>query len=860
METIEGWVESQEFQIQLDSQGKIIDYLDPNIKRENKPEERIRQKTVQILCNDYLYPKDCIALEKGIKIGREEKRADIIIYNSHSAKINNNQGQIAFIIETKAPSEKEPDGQFVSYICATSAQGGIWTNGEKILYYKRVENNNVEEWIGIPRNGEPWDAIGKYKKSELIVPIDLKLAFKRCHNAMFRSGIDSEDLALDMTRILLAKHEDEESSDENCQFRMTQEEYKNPDKRKKACDRVRQLFELVKNRYPDVFKPSEEITCSDDQLAIVISQLQPYSFLDSPNDVIGTAYEIYVASHLKGERGQYFTNRLVVSMMVEMADPNDQSYILDPTCGSGGFLISSLNYIFKKIDSSNRGQSAKDVLKRSVVHQLFGIDISPKLVKIAKANMLLGKDGHGGIEWADSLNGTDKLSAKFKESCGFGKPSIILSNPPFGAGHDLRIKDRSTLAKFQIGHNWEIQNDGSVLYSEDKYREGEGIPPELLYLEQYLRWVRDDGLICVVMAKGQLDNREAYAIRRKILSEAQLLAVVNLHEDTFEPFCGSKASVLLFKKCKPSQDYRIFMAISNKIGQSSRGETLLKKDSNGEPITVNGKLQLDEDLSEIAAAYNDFRHGNLAESEFRFSIDVKEIDKASLSFNPVRYLPKHNEALKKVITLCEGEEAAFEKKTLSEVADKVFNGPRFKRPYAEDGVDSGPTIRKYYTGTAMTQLHSENIKYLDESRCSPVQLKQLKELTIHKGYILISDSGTLGRVSYALNQHDGAVATNNLIRVVITDENLRGYVYQFLRSEIGQSLMLKNAYGTNQEHLEPDVIGDMIIPIPKNRELIDDIGSRVISSMKSLEASISSANSAAELWNNAIVELSKQEN
>lgn len=852
METVEGWVESQEFQIQLDSQGKIIDYLDPNVKRENKPEERIRQKTVQILCNDYLYPKECIALEKGIKMGREEKRADIIIYNSASAKVHNEQGQISYIIEVKAPTEKEPDGQLISYICSTSAQGGFWTNGEKIVYYKRVENNQVEEWIGIPRNGEPWDAIGKYKKSDLIIPIDLKLAFKRCHNAIYRSGIDSEDLALDMTRILLAKHEDEESSDENCQFRMTQEEFRDPEKRKRACSRVRRLFELVKNRYPDVFKSSEEITCSDDQLAIVISQLQPYSFLDSPNDVIGTAYEIYVASHLKGERGQYFTNRLVVSMMVAMADPNDKSYILDPTCGSGGFLISSMNYIFKKIDSSSRGQSAKDVLKRSVVHQLFGIDISPKLVKIAKANMLLGKDGHGGIEWTDSLNGTDRLSAKFKESCGFGKPHIILSNPPFGSGHDLRIKDKSTLSKFQIGHSWEVQEDGSVLYSEDRFREGEGVPPELLYLEQYLRWIREDGLVCVVMAKGQLDNREAYAIRRKIMDEAQLLAVVNLHEDTFEPFCGSKASVLLFKKCKPAPDYRIFMAISTKIGQSSRGETLLKKDANGEPIVVDGKLQLDEDLTEIAAAYNDFKHGTLTESEFRFSIGVNDIDKVSLSFNPVHYLPKHNEALRKVITLCDGDDSVFEKKTLAEVADSIFNGPRFKRPYADDGVEDGPTIRRYFTGTAITQLHSDNIKYLDEAKCTPQQLKQLKELTIHKGYILISDSGTLGRVSYALNQHDGHVATNNLIRVVIEDENLRGYVYQFLRSEIGQSLMLKNAYGTNQEHLEPDVISDVLIPIPKDRKVIDDIGSKVIASIASIEDSISSADEADNLWKSII--------
>jgi len=117
---------------------------------------------------------------------------------------------------------------------------------------------------------------------------------------------------------------------------------------------------------------------------------------------------------------------------------------------------------------------------------------------------------------------------------------------------------------------------------------------------------------------------------------------------------------------------------------------------------------------------------------------------------------------------------------------------------------------------------------------------------------LISDSGTLGRVTYALNQHDGHVATNNLIRVVIENPNLRGYIYQFLRSEVGQSLMLKNAYGTNQEHLEPDVISEIPIPIPKDEKIIEGIGEKVIESIEMIEKSIESNNSSNELLNNLI--------
>lgn len=438
------------------------------------------------------------------------------------------------------------------------------------------------------------------------------------------------------------------------------------------------------------------------------------------------------------------------------------------------------------IDKSPRSVTAKEVLKRNVVHQLFGVDISPKLVKIAKANMLLGKDGHGGIEHGNSLDYVSKLTPKFNDLCGIGKPSIILTNPPFGSGHDLRIKEVNILEQYQIGHQWEVDDNGKIIFL-DKLNDRQGVAPELLFLERCLNWIKEDGIIGIVMAKGQLDNREALALRRLICDKTEILAVINLHEDTFEPFCGSKASVVFLKKTSnPPSDYRIFMAISNKVGQTSRGEAIFKRDSEGNPIIKDGQHLLDEDLSEIAESYNAFKSGSLKESEFRFSIAFSDLDKNTLSFNPVHYLPQHNAALKKVLTL--GERDNFEIHRLGDLAN-VFNGPRFKRPYADLGVTSGPTIRKYFTGTALTQLNSENVKYLDTTKATQQVKKQLDALTIYKGYILVSDSGTLGRVTYALSQHDGHVATNNLIRVVINNPYLRGYIYEFLKSDLGQSLM-----------------------------------------------------------------------
>lgn len=215
------WGQAQEYPIELDKDGRIIDFLDPETKRENTPEERVRQRMVQVLHFELGYLKDLMALERTVQIGRDKrKRADIVIYSTPEARAINDQGKIQIIGETKDPTEKEPDGQLISYIAGTSALGGFWTNDNTILFYRRVlTTNEIVTWLGIPKYGYAWDSIGRFKKSELIKPIDLKNAFRRCHNAIYRSGIDSEDVALDMVRVILAKIEDESSSSETCEFR-----------------------------------------------------------------------------------------------------------------------------------------------------------------------------------------------------------------------------------------------------------------------------------------------------------------------------------------------------------------------------------------------------------------------------------------------------------------------------------------------------------------------------------------------------------------------------------------------------------------------------------------------------------------
>ena len=235
-------------------------------------------------------------------------------------------------------------------------------------------------------------------------------------------------------------------------------------------------------------------------------------------------------------------------------------------------------------------------------------------------------------------------------------------------------------------------DDGKVTL-DDKLNSNQGVAPEILFLERCIKWLKPGGVLGIVMAKGQLDNREAYYIRHYALHSCKLLAVVNLHADTFEPFCGSKASVIFLQKTetRPPANYKVFMAISNKVGQTSRGEAIIKKDSDGKPIILNNSYVLDEDLGEIADDYARFVKSQLKDSTFRFTINRKDISAENLSLNPVQYLPAHSDAFNKVMKL--GDSDDFEIHTLGSLG-RVFNGPRFKKPYAEHGVTSGPTVLK----------------------------------------------------------------------------------------------------------------------------------------------------------------------
>lgn len=818
---------------EINDEGQIVDFLDGGVLAD-RPEERVRQRYLRILHYEHGYAKEVMDREVAIYYGRnpltdaegKPRKADIAIYEDQTAKMRHDQGRIRFVVETKAPDEESGHAQLVSYIFNTSANGAVWYNGLQVKYYRRfsVPENKLVAWPGIPRPGTAWDSVGHQSKAQLIVPSDIKGLLRRCHNRIHRRGAAGDDVTLDMVRILIAKCRDEEKPGP-AEFYCTPEEYDSSEGRQNVAKRVQDLFAEFRDANRLVFDEHERISVGPDSIAEVVSELQHYRLVSDDErqwDIMGAVYEEYTADELKEEGGEFFTNRLVVNLLVNMLDPSMDDTVLDPAGGTGGFCTAALRHMRRKIRVSSSPEGVKKRLIEQAADHVFYIDIKHRLVKIAKTAMLLTGDGHQGCIQGDSLGPIEGLQPSFLERCRPGAVTKVLTNPPFAGLVNGRITDDKVLIQFELGKEWKWQGNryqptGDIAES--------GSPPETLFLERCVSWLQPGGILGIVQPKGVLDTTEfGLATRHFIFRKCKVLALINCHKNTFQPYTGSRTTLLVLQKKEhetefgDDADYRIFMAVSRKIGQDSEGEPIFRPDDEGKPTA-----ELDHDLDAIHLAWLKFRQGKLKESEYVFQIRKSQIDPTSLIINPQRFLPSLNESLRQALRL--GDREGWSVSTVGELAQKVYKGGRFKREDLQTEVRGGSEVKEFYTPAALLQEHGENVKLLDLGKASERRKRYILRHTMRRGQILVTRSGTIGRLIYTTDAHDGHIGSDDLIRVEIADEPLRFYVLGFLKTKLGQDQMKRNEYGTIQQHLEPRHVREIVVPIPDDTNIIKRIAS-----------------------------------
>ncbi|WP_027868894.1 N-6 DNA methylase [Eubacterium sp. AB3007] len=824
--------------LRIDDDGKIIDFI-TGTALENRPEERVRQKFIKILMEEYGYNKNQMAREVGIFYGCSEMsdsdgnpvRADIVVYENAIACRGRDQGKILFIVECKAPNHTEGYKQLVSYIYNTSASGGVWYNGDgsefEVAYFRRLHepDNKLIEWPGLPRKNEQWDIFGRRKKSELKPIKDVKALFHLCHNKLHARGSEEDDLTMEMVRIILAKARDEEREGETPQFYCTPEEY-NSETGRTITDRINSLFDEVKIDNNEIFTSEERIMIGERALKDVVTVLQDFQLLQDSTDsvewdLMGAAYEEYTATYLKRQAGQFFTNRLVINFMVQMLAPTPDDIILDPAGGSGGFLTGSLRYVRERILSS----TATDIVKRrrldSFKNRMFMVETSKRLVKVARTAMILNGDGYTGMTQGDSLGAYSNFAERIVSMCKRGTPSIILTNPPFAGVGEGKISDKRTLERFDVGKKW-AYIDGDYQKTDELC--SDGVPPEMLFVERCIDWLKPGGKLGIVLPKGFLDTNTYQPARAYMLKNCRLLAVLNMHKNTFQPYTGVRTCLVFVQKFSENDsydtisDYPVFMAISNKIGQDSEGVPIYQYDDSGEKTE-----KIDQDLDLILSKYQSFTESDLSNSEYCFSIMRSDIEN-DYRFNPQAFMPSLNETLRAVANIDNID--GWSVTTIGQLVPdiQIFKGPRLRTDNINvSGPNDGAQVEPYFTPSAILQEKADSVKYLDLSRATKKQLHDFAIVRLKRGDIVITRSGSIGRASMITQQFDKVIASDDLIRVRINDEYLRHYVYCYLQCKEAVDQMMRNEYGSIQQHLEPAHVSNLLIPVPDDMALLQPI-------------------------------------
>ena len=379
----------------------------------------------------------------------------------------------------------------------------------------------------------------------------------------------------------------------------------------------------MKQKHSKIFDLNDEIKLKPRSLAYVVSELQKYSLLNTHIDIKGKAYEELVGANLRGDRGEFFTPRNVMHMTIEMLCPRDDDKVLDPACGTGGFLVIAMNKIISELEeqlckdvgkskenwSDDNKRIFQDRIREIATTTFFGFDINPDLVKATKMNMVMNNDGSGNIFQTDSLLPPHQWEAQFRselskslvvpKSTIRNKDSIdlfnvIVTNPPFGS--KIPIKDPHILEQFNLGHIWERSKTNREHWTITT-RLQSSVPPEQLFIERCLQLLKPGGRMGIVLPDSILGAPGLGYIREWLIQKTRIIASIDLHVDTFQPRNGTQTSVLFLQKKTPEEiqqeerthymgDYPIFMAIVDHIGHDKRGNPLFKRDKHGNEILI----------------------------------------------------------------------------------------------------------------------------------------------------------------------------------------------------------------------------------------------------------------------------------
>lgn len=647
---------------------QILCLLTSEAKKANSTEVNL-QSVVRMLNEEYGFDLDDI--ERDFKIefvdpdtGKSKKqKVELVVFEKGKTHTQDNIIRICVVQDDKVKESDSKKGLTATLentmAAVESCHFGLWANGSS-YHFLQKEDDAIGydfEFIDLsdfPGEGETLADIDRADRSYSRKPANDSLikVFKRAHDYIYANEGRKKDAFWQLLNLIFCKLYDEKRRfietdiSYRREFWVGVKEQNTEAGRKAVADRIKAIFQKLKDNsmFSEVFTGNEGIELTDKGVAFIAGELAKYSFLDASIDVKGMAYETIVSNTLKQEAGQFFTPRNIVKAMVEMLNPTEKHRVLDPACGSGGFIVMVLDHVRKQIaqelypelsgpllmDKFNSFE-VNERVKEYAENSIFGFDFDPDLKKAARMNMVMSGDGHANVFHVNSLAYPNwehpeeiaKIKIAINKSLtemgdienpyyndARGTFDIIFTNPPFGA----KVR---------------VEQDIAKRYELSKYSDA----PEVLFIEACYDYLKPGGKMAIVLPDGILGNPNMLNIREWILDKFKILASVDLAVEAFMPQVGVQASLLFLEKKtelakqlaqESSEDYEVFMAIAEKLGKDRRGNPIYLRDEDGAELlfetlteylftkkdgtqhvkTRKEKLKkLDDDLPNIVEAY-----------------------------------------------------------------------------------------------------------------------------------------------------------------------------------------------------------------------------------------------------------------
>ncbi|WP_028588066.1 restriction endonuclease subunit M [Desulfocurvus vexinensis] len=618
-------------QIVASGKGEKIRYVAVNVSEKwSDPEEKVRAAYYAELIYRYGYQPQCIGVEVTVPDRMPVDRADLVVFRDKE------RTKPFGVIECKRDGVS--DTEFKQAVEQAFGNGhahkfraeyiGVIAGQTRAFYDCSDKYGALEREANIVADlpiqyGKPEEF--KYYKGAFPKPDigavsrdDLIKTIRKCHQTLWGGGRLSPPMAFgELTKLIFLKTRDEKKPRKKGQPYEFQ--IKTNETPQRLAARIKAMYAVERQNEPDVF--NDDIKIDDTTLKNVVLHLEGVDLTSTDLDTKGVAFEQFMDGFFKGDFGQYFTPRNIIAFATKMLDIQADDFVIDPACGSGGFLLHALDHVRKLADEFFPGEGGGDGNEETGRHRdywhsfaekrLFGIEINEEIARVAKMNMIVHDDGHTNIIGNDALEPLPVIASKNQGlfnvlglcreevvNAETGKPEEIIrrdeskgfdkipTNPPFGAV----IKEglHSYISSYELsryvakGNNrgGSDEEDTSADYKAGKkaIKQRSSVKTEIIYCERIWQLLKPGGQAGVVLPDGLLTNSSLQGVRDWILERFKVLAVVSLPQFAFAHFgAGVKSSVVFLEKralgVPASDDEAIFMAMAENIGYDATGRT-----------------------------------------------------------------------------------------------------------------------------------------------------------------------------------------------------------------------------------------------------------------------------------------------